>query len=203
MHAAPTLASVRSTLLHNFQRSAALQGLPAHEPSEIKLVGILFCHPKSGIGSTDLLPRLDAYDSRSSDHADFFCAGYGVYWQEKDYPDKVEAIKLGGLQWFYSADASESFRRELQSVSKWRYSGETDLILVVAVWNSQEACVRLDFNQSMVLVLERLVKRKAIESVPQFFEQIFRFSEDNKGRVSLSDFSNQKFFQNSWRGLFN
>lgn len=60
---------------------------------------------------------------------DFCLPGYGAYWYGH-YPDAVDICKVDGTDWSYSDLMFCKFIEELESISKWRYNGETELIII-------------------------------------------------------------------------
>lgn len=166
---------------------------------KVKLIGILFVHPDSELAKKDILPRIGQYHERAGSFTDFFFAGYGAYWPPGDHADKVKAIFVDGTQWMYSERAFNEFGDELESMTRWEYSGETDLILTTASYSTKERKAVLEFGQCITCCLEELIRDKAIESVPRFFESIFRFGA--KDGATAYGFSDLHFVRTSGKSL--
>ena len=77
-------------------------------------------------------------------------------------------------------------------LSKWRYSGQTDLILTNARYLHYERRAVLDFSRAIVCKLDAMIKNCAIESVAAFFEEVFRYAEDAHSNDPVWDFSDVK-----------
>jgi hypothetical protein len=101
----------------------------------------------------------------------------------------------------FSVERFDSFRREIESVSRWRYSGGADLILVNARYDVEAKQARLDFATSLAMNLETAVADGAIRSVETWFEAIFRFAETEQGKDPAARFASQEGLQRSGRGL--
>ena len=52
-----------------------------------------------------IVPNLDYFHHRSANHVDFFCAGYGMYWEvfRESVPDMQVVAKVSGRDWLFSA----------------------------------------------------------------------------------------------------
>jgi hypothetical protein len=140
-----------------------------------KLVGILFAQPSHKVTKEEVLPGMSYFHERSEKNVDFFFAGYNS--DRADDPDAVDVSTLAGGKWYYSAKAFNRMRAEVESAVKWRYSGGCDLLLTNARLNEKTEKVQLDFTTSIICPLGEMLRIEAISSVPEFFEEIFRYAE--------------------------
>jgi hypothetical protein len=172
----------------------------------VRMVGLLFAPPGAAISKAEILPRLDDFHHRSGNNIDFFCAGYGAYWPEGWAPDAQPVTTTTDprwghtTDWLYSSKYFDDFRREIESMAKsWKYSGDVDLILVNARPDSDKMA-KLDFTSAVVLRIDQLQKDKAIESVPNLFENIFRYADGQIGDDPTWGFSDKMGFKvgRSW-----
>jgi hypothetical protein len=145
-----------------------------------KLVGILFCLPSTRMGKEEILPGLDYFHHRSAFFVDFFCPGYGAQWPTAEYKDGTPVATVSGVSWLFSAEQFNRSRAEFQAVSKWKFSGETDLLLLVAR-KTPKATATLDFSTAISCNLEEMIRDQAISSARAFFERIFEFGEKHDG----------------------
>lgn len=146
-----------------------------------KLVGVLFCAPSSKTAKDEILPSLDYFHHRSGQFVDFFCVGYGTH--PGDGPDESRPIPVSvvdNAQWRFSAQEFNKCREEFECLTKWRFSGETDLILVVAR-KSRSGEATLDYSCAIVCNLEGMLRDQAIPSVRSFFEKLCQFGEQFAG----------------------
>lgn len=88
----------------------------------------------------------------------------------------------------FSAELFQRFRHDIERRSRWRYSGEADLVLVNAGQDSANEA-SLDFGSAIVCDLDRMIRDQAIHSVRRFFEDIFRFAEGVEGSDPTWGFS--------------
>jgi hypothetical protein len=148
------------------------------ETRDSKLIGILFAHPNTPLAKSEIVNHLNHYHHRSGEAVDFFCVGYGALWSEEYEPDVLQATNIDGTDWLFSDAAFSQVIDEIEELTKWQYSGETELLLLSAVKNDIGE-VHLDFGSAIVCNLEAMNKDQAFTSVRAFFEGIFRFAKMN------------------------
>ena len=70
-------------------------------PENVRMVGLLFARPESSLASSEIVPNLDYYHHRSGKHIDFFCAGYGQYWENwrDEFPDQRVVSRGAHVNW--------------------------------------------------------------------------------------------------------
>jgi len=72
---------------------------------------------------------LNYYHHLSGKNINFYLPGYGAYWYGS-YPDGQVVAKINGVEWSYSDQMFIDFINDLETYSKWRYSGETELLML-------------------------------------------------------------------------
>ena len=188
---------------HDHDRIMGLAKGFGHEESEIswKTVGsrdyrksmivvIVFCLPESKIAKDEILPHLEYLNESTSDFVHFYFPGYGSGWPAHYYPDQKKVGTLNGVDWFFSVKPFNSIRKDLEAKTKWRYSSETDLILLSGKQNSAESG-ELCFSPSHTCNLELMAKDGAFTSVRSFFGQITRLAESNNSNDPIRFLSNR------------
>jgi len=151
------------------------------------MVGMLFAPPHAPISQKDIIPSLNYYFHRSGDIFDFFCAGYAdKYISDSDH----EKINLGNLEWGFSNKAFNDVRNEIEKKTSWKYSGEVDLLLATAKFEDEE--VAIDYENAIVMDIDRMISDGAIQSVRRLFEEIIRFVEHNNSDDPLIEYSDYK-----------
>ena len=160
-----------------------------------KLVGILFCAPTSHLGKEEITRHLEYFHYRSGHFVDFFCVGYGAAEAPSPSSDSdLVVASVDQVNWTFSPKDYNSFRAHLEEISRWKYSGESDLLLLVAR-KEHETRASLDFSTAIACNLERMQKDEAFSSVRAFFEQIFRFGETYQGSDPVWDLSDKMGLQ--------
>lgn len=154
-----------------------------HRKWGVILTGLLFARPSSKLVAEEILPDLGYFHHRSGENVDFFCAGFSRYTRGRAYPDEKEIPSAHGpgQSWFYSDIAFNEFRRELAAEADWEYSGDPELVLTNAEFDTRKRRLLLDFGTSIKVNLEKAKADGAIPSVPNLFEKIFRFAETQLG----------------------
>ena len=136
-------------------------------------IGVLFCNPNTTFCKNEILPHLNYFHHRSGKYINIFCCGYGAYWPEELYRDTQVVATIDGTEWLYSDKALISVISEFESTTKWRYSGENELLLLDI---SPSTDTSLNINSAIVCNLETMNRDQAFTSVRSFFEGIIRYS---------------------------
>jgi hypothetical protein len=157
----------------------------------VRLVGLLFSPPESNLGKSEIIKSLDYFHHRSGDKIDFFCAGYRRYGKNRQSVIEIE-VSNDSAPWYFNVIDFEALRKEIQSHSSWKYSGEADLILLNVRKSESGQDAVLDWSSAICCDLEKMKKDKAIESVRRFFEDIFRFVDEYDGKNPVWDLSDQQ-----------
>ena len=134
------------------------------------VVGILFAKPNVTFVKYEILNDIEYANKRSGQDIDFFFAGY--IETDKEYGinelDKTLIVAPEGRKWRYDAEMFTDFIKCIEDTSKWKYSGETELLLL----DFREG--ELHFDKSLVIWLDRAVRDRSIYSVSNLFENIYR-----------------------------
>lgn len=147
------------------------------------LVGIVFSRPQSKVFREGIQPSLEYLHLRSGQRAILYFGGYSA-------PSKgVSPTDATPNDWSFDAKEFVRFVSEMEHFTRWRYSGESDLILVSA---TKEVSDYLDFSRAVAVTLERLLRDSAISSIEAFLEELFRSanSADNSNITEI--FSNSQ-----------
>jgi len=162
-----------------------------------RMVGLLFAPPHTRIAKEEIIPRLQYFHHRSGNNIDFFCAGYGAYLPPQEYPDMIEVIEAGSRRrrdtsWAYSNTVFINLCKDIGQLTRWRYSGEADLIMANARFDLDSKAVSLDFSTAVVLDLELMLKDEAILSVGRLFENICQYADHYHSEDPTYAFSDRR-----------
>lgn len=144
------------------------------------VVAILITRPDLASGK-DILNSLEYYHFRTGHSINFYLPGYGAYWTEEEYPDGKVVTEIAGVKWSFSNQRFVEFIEDMEKYSKWRYSGESDLIFA-EVKNG-----RLSYERAMEFHLDNMLRDKAIISVNQFFEKIVRIGQEGRSMNQIGN----------------
>lgn len=151
-----------------------------HESNSTRILAILIAPPCSETGA-NLKERIAYYHHRSTSKINFYLVGYGAYWNNAMFPDQKDIIELNGTTWSYSSEAEANFVAELEEKRKWKFSGESELILL----DSKNG--KINFESTIVLNIDKLLKDEVISSVNSLFEMIIREVQHLSSIDKLSD----------------
>lgn len=172
-------------------RTLKYQTVHTTEKRKSKLIGILLCHSQSPLAKSEIIGHLPFFHLRSGEAIDFFCAGYGAYWPLEHHADQKVAARIDDTDWLFSNEAFLQVIEELERDSKWKFSGETELLLIPAVKAADNA-ISFDYESAIVCNLERMAKDGAFTSVRSFFDEIFRYAKTQSSNDSAWEFSDKK-----------
>lgn len=164
-------------------RQVRKSGQPENEV--VRMVGLVFARPESGLGKTEIIPHLSYFHQRSADFITFYFIGYA---DSRRTSGSKKVAEFAGREWTFDDWHFDDTRRVVEARSKWRYSGSADLILTNArlqptLGNALgELTADLDWASAICADLEELKRCGAILSVERFFEDIFRYAESQDGR---------------------
>ena len=160
-----------------------LKNIEEHKIEQDTL-GILLTRPTSKAGK-DIVETLPYYHHRSGKSINFYLPGYGAYWYDV-YPDKENVTMIGDVQWSFSNQKYVEFIEALEEHSKWKYSGESELLLI------EYTNGKLDYSNVLRFHLDEMLRDEAIPSINVFFENIFRYASQQKSLTQLSDITGLK-----------
>ena len=148
------------------------------------LVGILFTRPSLPLAQTDIIPNLEYIHRRTALHMHFFCPGFAFfdqprpcsYWRANDYKnlsyEQRHNINHSRLNYYFSESMFINCIDEFEAKTRWKYSGESDLLILQAIVNKKS--VGIDHTSAIVCNLETLVRNKIIPSLPNFLEKLIQ-----------------------------
>jgi hypothetical protein len=84
-----------------------------------------------------------------------------------------------GLPWIFSEGNFNRFRREIETRTRWRYSGGTDLILANAMAGTRPDKAEIDFSTAINANLEKMKADGEFLETGMLFERVFRYAEEH------------------------
>ena len=109
-----------------------------------------------------LISSASYYNAESGDAFDFMYAGWNTN------------RTTGELA--FDLDSFMDFKRFLERVSTWRYSGETDMVILNLCVEPKKGLAYLETEEVIVLAVERMLRKKLVESIDGYMQQIFTFA---------------------------
>lgn len=142
-------------------------------------VGILITRPDLETGK-NILKSLEYYHYLTRGNITFYLPGYGAYWYGA-YPDGKVVTEIDGVQWSFSNKEFVQFIREMESYSKWKYCGESELLLL----HTKDGI--LSYEVMMQFRLDNMLRDEVIDSIPSYFQELFRLFENKDSLEQISD----------------
>ena len=142
-------------------------------------IGILITRPSLATGK-DIVGELGYYHHLTGHGINFYLPGYGAYWNPEEYPDMKVVTKIDRTEWSFSNKAFVEFINALEEISRWKYSGESELLLIPYHGG------KLDFSSVAVFCLDAMLKDEAISSVSRFITELSRSVRRNNGVKSIA-----------------
>lgn len=151
-------------------------------------IGILITRPDLEVGKS-ILNSLNYYHHLSGHNTNFYLPGYGAYWYGT-YPDGQVVTKINGTDWSYSDQMFVGFINDLQNYSRWKYSGESELLML------EYKDGILSYDNMMQFYLENMMRDRVIVSVASFFQQLLDTCKEKKSLKEISNtFGKDKLIQ--------
>jgi len=146
----------------------------------VRLVGLVFCRPQARLAREEIIPSLLYFHYRSGEHCNFYFGGYHQ-GREARINETLIGSQGDSLDWIFSERDFNKFRHEIETRTRWRYSGGTDLILANAIAGHRPDKAAIDFSTAISANLEQLKTDGAFLETGMLFEQIFRHADEHGG----------------------
>ncbi|SRR6266550_1051275 len=148
-----------------------------------RLLALLIGHRNSKLVQEELIANLDYWQERTGQRIDVICVGMGT-----SKSPRGGSSLASGVSW-------------LETMSDWRFSGQTDIILLNARFDRTQRAVALDFSTVVSFCLEHAVADRAIDSLAGLLERLIRFADSYKGDDPTWGFSDHEAKRLAGRGL--
>ena len=129
-------------------------------------IGILFARPESAAGR-DILDNLAYYHFRTEGTANFYLPGYGACWN-RNYPDEKTVTIIQGMRWSFSNEMFLQFMGDMERRSRWRYSGDTELVFI----DYKDRTI--EYGRVVIFYVDTMLRDRVIDSVKNLFDILFR-----------------------------
>lgn len=143
-------------------------------------IGILITRPDLSTGK-NILDSLEYFHFRTGKSVNFYLPGYGAYWTEGTYPDGKKVTSINCVDWWFSNKMFSDFISNLEKHSKWKYSGESELLLV----DLKKGI--LSYENVLQFYLDDMLRSGVITTVHNFFEQLFRIMREKDSVNQISN----------------
>lgn len=133
-------------------------------------VGIFFARDRKTGGAADVREEIassfEYWNHDSGEHFDMFFPGW--YFRKKKLQFNLKRFI--------------EYSEEIERHSKWRYSGETDLLILNFNYNLQSKEGQFAFDEVIVMQVEEMIREKRIGSLPALLSIIQDTAKANEER---------------------
>ena len=143
-------------------------------------IGVLLTRPDLDTGKS-ILNSLEYYHHLTGKNINFYFPGFGAYWG-KEHSDKRAVAIIDNVQWYFSNKKFVSFVEEMQLYSRWRYLGESELLLI----RLRDGI--LTYEGMLIFYLDDMLRDKVIDSIPKFFQQLSNLFKDQDSLNAIGRF---------------
>lgn len=132
---------------------------------------------------SEFIQRIGYLNIRSGESINFYCAGYAAYLPESETYDH-EKLPFGReydgvfIPWTFSQASFAEFINDLESETKWQYSGRTEIIVL-----GRQSI----FKNCIILKVEEMISDKLITSPSEITEILIRASKNNSLEEMIGD----------------
>ena len=142
-------------------------------------IGILITRPDLHTGNS-ILKSLNYFHHLTGNSINLYLPGYGAYWSDDRYPDMNNVARINGVDWSFSYKSFVDFIAALEDVSRWKYSGESELLLIP--YHDE----MLDFSEVAVFHLDAMMNDGTISSVSSFITGLSRCAKRDNSVLGIT-----------------
>jgi hypothetical protein len=152
-------------------------------PGTYRPVALFYGRPTCRVMKDVILPDIRYYHFRSGNEVECFCMGYVAFDGEFYTPTSDPAHNM------FQGETFAKAVHEMERHTAWKYSGQTELILLNAYRAPKSNRASLDFTTVISFCLEEAEKTGAIRSAGELLETFIRFATKYEGKNFTYDFS--------------
>lgn len=157
-----------------------------------EIVVLLFVKPTNQ-DAVDIIQEFEYIHYNSSKYCSIYAVGYSNGFQKQSDIHYRKVCEILNCDWYFSNKAFVEFKNNLENRIKWKYSGETEILVLQ---NNPGKRDPLNFTNYVAIDVNRGLKEGYIDSFQRFMESLVRsarssvtvkeaMSEIRKSRVSV------------------
>ncbi len=138
----------------------------------MEIIVLLFVKPTNQ-DALDIIKEFEYIHYNSAKYCSVFAVGYSDDFRkatDKDYR-KIDSVFNG--DWYFSTKAFVDFKNKLERRIKWRYSGETEILILQ---NNPGSVHPLNFKNYVAIDINKGIREGYIDSFQRFMESLIRSS---------------------------
>ena len=151
-----------------------LNGIDANERLRRgrRAIMLLLVKPTDRIAG-QLVGNFNYYHFASGDHCSIYAAGYSLD-SLREYGDARKVCTVDGHSWWYSDRCFVEFVNQLSARTKWRYSGEPEILVLQ---NGEGKHSSLDFTNYVAIDVCQGLRQGYVDSAPRLMEALLQASK--------------------------
>lgn len=159
-----------------------------------EIVVLLFVKPTSQ-DAVDIIREFEYIHYNSSKYCSIYAVGYSNDFQKQSDTHYRKICEILNSDWYFSSKAFVEFKDNLEKRIKWKYSGETEILVLQ---NNPGKHDPLNFTNYIAIDVNKGLKEGYIDSFQRFMESLVRSEKSSvtakeamfeirKGRVSVKE----------------
>lgn len=159
-----------------------------------EIVVLLFVKPTSQ-DAVDIIREFEYIHYNSSKYCSIYAVGYSNDFQKQSDTHYRKIYKILNSDWYFSSKAFVEFKDNLEKRIKWKYSGETEILVLQ---NNPGKHDPLNFTNYIAIDVNKGLKEGYIDSFQRFMESLVRSAKSSvtakeamfeirKSRVSVKE----------------
>jgi hypothetical protein len=152
------------------------------DEGKLKFVGFVFAPPRTDVGQ-QIQQRIFEYNFRFGRDLHFFLVGWSDHAPEQ--PQHLATLSTpapneSGDNWNYRAKRFNSMTQEIESRSKFKWSGTSEILLLTCA--KLDGLTKIDFATCINLNVSKMLSDGTVTDIGEVLEQLSR-----AGKASLKD----------------
>ena len=159
-----------------------------------EIVVLLFVKPTSQ-DAVDIIQEFEYIHYNSSKYCSIYAVGYSNDFQKQSDTHYRKICEILNSDWYFSSKAFVEFKDNLEKRIKWKYSGETEILVLQ---NNPGKHDPLNFTNYIAIDVNKGLKEGYIDSFQRFMESLVRSAKSSvtakeamfefrKSRVSVKE----------------
>lgn len=159
-----------------------------------EIVVFLFVKPTNQ-DAVDIIQEFEYIHYNSSKYCSIYAVGYSNDFQKQSDTHYRKVCEILNSDWYFSSKAFVEFKDNLEKRIKWKYSGETEILVLQ---NNPGKHDPLNFTNYVAIDVNKGLKEGYIDSFQRFMESLVRSAkssvtakeamfEISKSRVSVKE----------------
>lgn len=140
-----------------------------------EIVVLLFVKPTNQ-AAIDIIQEFEYIHYNSSNYCSIYAIGYSNDFEKQTDKHYKKVSELLNSDWYFSNKAFVEFKNNLEERIKWKYSGETEILILQ---NNPGKTNALNFTNYVAVDLNKGLKEGYVDSFQRFMESLVRSAKSS------------------------